>query len=137
MNALAPKKPLDFGRSNITIVYGNNGSGKSGYVRLLKHICGAREAGTLHPNVYNSCVVSQKASIFYEKNGVLKNHNWVGQGTCSDLNSVDIFDTSFGRVFVSSEDEVSYEPPVLSFFSSLISLCEKIASRLGDELDNN
>ncbi|HRV97360.1 MAG TPA: hypothetical protein P5201_02135, partial [Aminobacteriaceae bacterium] len=42
VNALAPKKPLEFGKGNITIVYGNNGSGKSGYVRLLKHVCGAR-----------------------------------------------------------------------------------------------
>ena len=32
VNALAPKKPLEFGKGNITIVYGNNGSGKSGYV---------------------------------------------------------------------------------------------------------
>lgn len=46
VNALAPKKPLEFGKGNITIVYGNNGSGKSGYVRLLKHVCGARETGT-------------------------------------------------------------------------------------------
>lgn len=45
VNALAPKKPLEFGKGNITIVYGNNGSGKSGYVRLLKHVCGARETG--------------------------------------------------------------------------------------------
>ena len=35
VNALAPKKPLEFGKGNITIVYGYNGSGKSGYVRLL------------------------------------------------------------------------------------------------------
>lgn len=28
VNALAPKKPLEFGKGNITIVYGNNGSGK-------------------------------------------------------------------------------------------------------------
>jgi len=40
VNALAPRKPLEFGKGNITIVYGNNGSGKSGYVRLLKHVCG-------------------------------------------------------------------------------------------------
>jgi hypothetical protein len=38
INALAPKKPLEFGKSNITVVYGHNGSGKSGYVRLLKQV---------------------------------------------------------------------------------------------------
>ena len=133
VNALAPKKPLEFGKGNITIVYGNNGSGKSGYVRLLKHVCGAREAGNLHHNVYKPGPVAQKACISFEQDGVPKTHTWSGQGICDELNSVDIFDTSFGKVFVSSEDEVSYEPPVLSFFSSLILACEKVASALDNE----
>jgi energy-coupling factor transporter ATP-binding protein EcfA2 len=137
VNALTPKKPLEFGKGNITIVYGNNGSGKSGYVRLLKHICGARETGTLHRNVYKPGSGVQKACISFEQDGVAKTHTWSGQGICADLNSVDIFDTSFGKVFVSSEDEVSYEPPVLSFFSSLILACEKVASALDVETNRH
>lgn len=133
VNALAPKKPLEFGKGNITTVYGNNGSGKSGYVRLLKQICGARETETLHRNVYEPDSAGQKACVSYEKDGIKKSHKWSGQGVCDELNSVDIFDTSFGKVFVGSEDEVSYEPPVLSFFSSLILVCEKVASALDSE----
>ena len=137
VNALAPKKPLEFGKGNITIVYGNNGSGKSGYVRLLKHVCGARETGTLHRNVYKPGSAVQKACISFEQDGIPKTHTWSGQGICDDLNSVDIFDTSFGKVFVSSEDEVRYEPPVLSFFSSLILICERIASALNAEVNRH
>uniref|UniRef100_UPI004057989B AAA family ATPase n=1 Tax=Candidatus Electrothrix sp. TaxID=2170559 RepID=UPI004057989B len=137
INALAPKKPLAFGKSNVTIIYGNNGSGKSGYVRLLKHACGARETGTLHRNVYKPSSAVQKACISFEQNGIPKNHMWSGQGICDDLNSVDIFDTSFGKFFVSSEDEVSYEPPVLSFFSSLIVACEKVSSALNAETNRH
>lgn len=130
VNALAPKKPLEFGKGNITIVYGNNGSGKSGYVRLLKHVCGARETGTLHRNVYKPGSAVQKACISFEQDGIPKSHMWLGQSVCDDLNNVNIFDTSFGKFFVSSEDEVSYEPPVLSFFSLLILACEKVAAAL-------
>ncbi|MBV6446600.1 hypothetical protein [Nitrosomonas sp.] len=137
VNALSPKKPLEFGKGNITIVYGNNGSGKSGYVRLLKHVCGSRESGTLYRNVYKPVPVVQKACISFEQDGILKNHTWSGQGICDDLKSVDIFDTSFGKVFVSSEDEVSYEPPVLSFFSSLILASEKVASALDAEANRH
>ena len=137
VNALAPKKPLEFGKGNITIVYGSNGSGKSGYVRLLKHVCGARETGTLHRNVYKPGSAVQTACISFEQDGIQKSHTWSGHGICDDLNSVDIFDTSFGKVFVSSEDEVSYEPPVLSFFSSLILGCEKVASALDAESDRH
>ena len=137
VNALAPKKPLEFGKGNITIIYGNNGSGKSGYVRLLKHVCGARETGILHQNVYQPGSSVQKACIAFEQDGIQKSHTWLGQGVCNDLNSVDIFDTSFGKVFVSSEDEMRYEPPVLLFFSSLILTCEKVASALDAEANRH
>ena len=137
VNALAPRQPLEFGKSNITIIYGDNGSGKSGYVRLLKHICGARELGALHHNVYKPDVKAQKACITFEQNGVTETRTWSGKGICDDLNSVDIFDTSFGKIFVNSENEVSYEPPVLSFFSSLILACEKVASVLDAEVNRN
>lgn len=137
VNALAPKKPLVFGKDNITVVYGNNGSGKSGYVRLLKHVCGAREMGTLHRNVYKTGSDVQKACISFEQDHVPKTHTWSGQGVCDDLKSVDIFDSSFGKIFVSNEDEMSYEPPVLSFFSSLILACEKVATALDAEANRH
>ena len=132
VNKLAPRKPLDLGNSNIAVVYGQNGSGKSGYVRLLKHICGARDCirGQLHNNVFSTEKVAQKAKISFLKSSSPTEHEWSGQGICDDLCSVDIFDTSFGRVFMGSEDEVSYEPPVLSFFSRLIDVCERVASKL-------
>ncbi|GAB6091222.1 AAA family ATPase [Spirochaeta dissipatitropha] len=132
VNKLAPRRPLDLGDSNIAVVYGQNGSGKSGYVRLLKHICGARDCirGQLHNNVFSTEEVAQKAKISFLKSSSPAEHEWSGQGICDDLCSVDIFDTSFGRVFMGSEDEVSYEPPVLSFFSRLIDICERVASKL-------
>jgi hypothetical protein len=53
INALSPRKPLIFGDGPITIVYGQNGSGKSGYVRVLKHACGSRKPGKLLSNVFS------------------------------------------------------------------------------------
>jgi len=135
VNKLAPRTPLDFGKSNVAVVYGHNGSGKSGYVRLLKHVCGARDCirGQLHKNVFSPEDTAQKAKVSFLKSSTPAEHEWVGSGVCDDLCSVDIFDTSFGRVFMGSEDEVSYEPPVLSFFSRLIDVCEKVAAKLDAE----
>ena len=135
VNKLAPRNPLDLGKSNIAVIYGQNGSGKSGYVRLLKHICGARDCirGRLYNNVFLIEEVAQKAKVSFVKSGTPVEHEWSGQGVCDDLCSIDIFDASFGRVFMGSEDEVTYEPPVLSFFSRLIEVCEKVASKLDVE----
>jgi hypothetical protein len=38
VNALASEHPLTFQGTGLTIVYGDNASGKSGYARLLKRI---------------------------------------------------------------------------------------------------
>ena len=37
---LSPRNPLKFAERGITVVYGNNGTGKSGYARILKKLCG-------------------------------------------------------------------------------------------------
>lgn len=135
INALAPKIPLQFGKGNLAVVYGQNGAGKSGYVRILKHACGARHPGNLLPNAYSTESVEQKCSIEYEKDAVTISQVWeASSGFLSDLKSVDIFDANCGEVYVTAENEVTYEPPVLSFFSELIVTCEEISSKLDAEI---
>ena len=136
VNKLAPRKPLDFGKSNISVIYGSNGSGKSGYVRLLKHVCGSRDCtrGYLHKNVFSTEDIVQKANVSFLKSTTPVDYEWTGSGVCNDLCPIDIFDTSFGRVFMGSEDEVSYEPPILSFFSGLIDICQRVADKLDSDL---
>lgn len=135
INALAPTKPLEFGNKNISIVYGNNGSGKSGYIRLLKHICGARDIGRLLCNVYRQNSALQQAKILFKEDNTVQTCLWTGHGICDELRSIDIFDTSFGKVFANSDEEASYEPPLLSFFSLLIMVCEKVAAFLDTKAD--
>ncbi len=50
INALAPGERLTFGKSGLTVIYGDNGAGKSGYARVLKQLCRARSPkGELDP----------------------------------------------------------------------------------------
>ncbi|MFC1817465.1 hypothetical protein ACFL0B_00025 [Thermodesulfobacteriota bacterium] len=136
INSLAPRKPLEFGEGNISVVYGLNGSGKSGYVRILKHACGARHPGKLHNNIYSDTSPDQKCQITYEKEGATIPVEWTPAfGIIAELRSVDIFDTLCGRVYATDENEVTYEPPILSFFSELIAICEKVSQRLDDKIE--
>lgn len=56
VNALVENQSLNFLPNGVTIVYGDNGAGKSGYVRILKHACRARTARgrdePIHSNIY-------------------------------------------------------------------------------------
>ena len=137
VNRLSPKKPLNFGTSSMSIVYGQNGSGKSSYVRLLKHICGVRDGmiEKLHQNVFNDEWVEQSAKIVFTIDGNDSEYIWDGKSRCDQLSVVDIFDTSFGSIFLENEDEVSYEPPILAFLSYLIDVCDKVATKLNQEAD--
>jgi hypothetical protein len=54
VNALAPDQTLTFGPSGLTVVYGDNASGKSGYARLLKRVVGARVHDDILMDVFAS-----------------------------------------------------------------------------------
>jgi hypothetical protein len=49
-NRLACGQTLNFAPAGMTIVYGDNGSGKSGYARILKRACRARYSTEILPN---------------------------------------------------------------------------------------
>ena len=139
INALVPKKPLNFGEENLSIVYGLNRSGKSGYVRILKCICGAKSCLPLFSNVYKSSPEPEKkCTIEYKTGNELKKKEWnASEKPIDDLICVDIFDSVCAMSYVTDENEISYEPKVLLFFSSLAKVCEKIFSKIKAEIEKN
>ncbi|MEX5385621.1 DNA repair protein, partial [Cronobacter muytjensii] len=54
VNALVPGQRLSFGRTGMTVVYGDNGSGKSGYARLIKRVVRARHQEDILPNIFST-----------------------------------------------------------------------------------
>jgi hypothetical protein len=52
VNNLAPAQTLTFAPKGITVVYGDNAAGKSGYARILKRACRARHSEAILSNVY-------------------------------------------------------------------------------------
>jgi hypothetical protein len=61
-NDLAANQTLTFESAGITIIYGDNGAGKSGYARILKRACRARHTGKIEPNVYAAQPVQAAAT---------------------------------------------------------------------------
>lgn len=135
INALSPSKPLDFGKDPLCIVYGRNATGKSGYVRLLKHACGARRPGDLLPNIFSTAPQPQSATLsFTEGGGTSRPFHWT-KGPVPELQGVEIYDTACGLVYVNEENEVAFEPWLLRFFTQLTSACTTLSSRIQNSLD--
>lgn len=134
INALCPRKALEFGKAPLCIVYGRNGSGKSGYVRLLKHACGVRRPGDLLGNIFASSTQPQTAELTFTDDGKTTTCQWTGE-PLPELGGVEIYDTTCGLVYINEENEIAYEPPILRLFTQLTSACTTLAERINTEID--
>lgn len=136
ISALGPKRPLYF-KGSLSIVYGQNGSGKSSYVRLLKHISGAKKPGTLMGNVYLQDQQTQECSLTITSNGGTSDLTWTPEiGSLSELSTLQLYDTDCANVYVNEENEVAYEPWILQFFSQLTNACIKVGQSIKQEMDS-
>ncbi len=131
---LGPRRPLGFGTGNLCVIYGNNGSGKSGYTRLLKKACGKPRASELHPNVFLSTPSERKCTIRYEEAGVATVVVWPANSAPIDaMRVVDIFDTDAALSYLTQETGATYTPPSVALFEALAAVCGRIKTRLESE----
>lgn len=133
IDVLHPRKPLDFGSGNLVMVYGRNGSGKSGYARILKKCCGKTNNPLKH-NVYDNPPHEQSCAIKYLVNGTEQMQQWDAQGrSIPELSSVDIFDGAVDKFYLTQENEASYTPSEMHLFTALVDVCERVFAFLNTE----
>jgi energy-coupling factor transporter ATP-binding protein EcfA2 len=130
VNAIAENQRLDFAPAGMTVIYGDNGSGKSGYSRVLKRACRARDQSEpIHSNAYLPAEKTGAAEAEFEIaiNGELKTVQWVnGKIIPEELSTVALFDTRCARAYLDTEDDFSYIPYGLDVFDELAKLCKKL-----------
>ncbi|NQT24088.1 AAA family ATPase [candidate division KSB1 bacterium] len=130
VNALNPKKPLNI-PDGLTVIFGQNSAGKSGYTRLLKHVCGAKNPGQLYPDAFKDRPASQSCKIEYKYDGNEDELNWdITQGINKQLSAIELYDTACGSVYVIYENQLAYEPPLLRLFAELTATSDILSDRL-------
>ena len=133
-NQLAPGQTLEFAESGLTIIYGRNGSGKSGYARLLKRSCRARNRGPeIEPDVFATSAPSgASAQIDYRVGDQRESIRWIDSANAMvpDLSAVSVFDADCGTIHVEGRNEVAYIPFGLDVPERLASVVRTIRSRL-------
>jgi hypothetical protein len=77
VNRLLDEQKLTFAPQGLTVVYGDNASGKSGYARIIKAVVGARHREAIHPDVFSDpSSVAQSALIAFDRGGVEQTATW-------------------------------------------------------------
>lgn len=125
IGALEPREPLSFG-DGLTIVYGQNGCGKSSYVRILKALANPQHADAVFGNVYRKSKENPEATATFTIDGVHQNVVW--NKASKKKYPVQIYDTLEADRFVNRENEVVYEPKILATITQMAAIYEHLAN---------
>jgi len=125
VNAIPDGSSLPFAHKGLTVIYGENASGKSGYARVLKKACNARDTKEkLLPNVYRkkSAGPAQACIKFSIKDGPDDEVIWKdGQKVEPNiLSNICVFDSKCARVIVDENNETTYLPYGATVFEERI-----------------
>jgi len=138
VNALAPDQLLTLHRVGLTVIYGDNGSGKSGYARILKKACRARMPGRadeIIPDIYELAPGTPSATIEYAISGQNRTCAWqLGQAADTALSAVSVFDSRTANIHVDETNDVAYTPFPLKLLGALAQLCKSVKDKLAAEV---
>lgn len=136
-NNLAPNAKLDFETSGITIIAGKNGSGKSGYTRILKQVAASRGSEEVRPNAYQP-VVPPKATVLFQvgSDSKISELEWTQDSpeTETPLQRVRVFDTRSANMHLSKSSEVAYIPPTLQILGEYTKHLNQISEIISDSI---
>lgn len=134
--ALHAQGHLQFPNNGLTVVYGNNGSGKSSYSRILKKLCWSRNSNIeLKKNVFTPSTSQQKVDFVIEVNGINTPYQWLENSSSHPaLSSIFVYDNDCGDVYINNENPTQYKPIGIDVLERLIPVLNDISHRLSSEL---
>ena len=141
INALSKSSELEFAPNGLTIIYGDNGSGKSSYVSILKHSCKTRgQKPRINDNLFDpTCSGNDKrADIEYTYDGInFTTVNLINETVSENtLKKIDVFDTYSANHYIEGEDEIAFIPQGLSIVEKLAEAVKNVEVQLSLELSS-
>lgn len=133
VNALMPGQLLRFGDSGMTVIYGDNGAGKSGYARILRRACRARSHGNaILPNVFGTpSSGAAEAKIDYAHGATTATLDWNDAASApATLSSVSFFDSECASIHVGKANDLAYTPFGLDLLPKLVEVCQAVRTAL-------
>ena len=138
VNRLMQSAALTFAVKGLTVIYGRNGSGKSGFVRIFRTACRTRSDNPAKlkvlADVYGSSAGPQEAEIVIETTAGEVIVPWKAGGPASEaLLQVAVFDSSAAELYVDGGNQIQFLPFGLALPHKLNALCITLKSKLEAE----
>lgn len=126
-----------FAESGVTVVYGDNGAGKSGYSRILKLACQARDKDErILSNVFVKAPAGAPTAILkIKQDDKPKDVVWT-QGVPADpvLTNITVFDGRCARVITDDRNQINYLPYGCDVFQKLAEIVQRVKADLETEI---
>lgn len=133
VNALAPDQEIEFD-SGLTILFGENGSGKTGYARIIKRMAGVR---TAQPILSNTNVTGRQpepsAKVAYRLGSVEDVLQWQNEMGVAPFTRVSVFDATVSQLHVDDELGYVFTPAELSFYARVSEGARAVQTRVSEE----
>ncbi|MBI3846685.1 MAG: AAA family ATPase [Planctomycetes bacterium] len=133
VNALPEDSELAFG-PGLTVVYGRNGTGKSGYFRLLSVSCFSRSPSRIVlPNVYSPKVPQPAPTadiVVADGAGPERAIAFSQTPIDTELRRIAVFDAAIAHVHVVGENAFSFQPMGFDVFSEMVRIHELFIKRI-------
>lgn len=136
INRLAAGQELTFGQVGLTVVYGHNGSGKSGYARVIKSMVRTRANATILPDVFVAAPGVMTATLAYTVDGSAERAQLAELSPVA-LGRVAFYDETCGDAYLTTEYEVTYRPSTLTLLDDLYLVSTRVRDHLANMLDAN
>jgi energy-coupling factor transporter ATP-binding protein EcfA2 len=133
LNRLSPDSVIEFS-PNLTVIYGENGTGKSGFSRILKDIGYSYELETkLIPNIYSEDSQDISAEIDYECDGISNIFTWKPGIKKEELKDISVYNSSCVAISLLKNRNLIVTPLGFSYFDRVSYELGKLSSLLTNE----
>lgn len=137
VNALAKGQSIPI-NSNLTIIYGGNGTGKSGYVRLLNNAFSSRGDKQILPNIFSNAPIGEPACKFtFQSTSAPYDLDYPSQKSNKEFSQYSVFDTHSIRALLEQDNKLDFTPIGFEFFEKILQLYEAVKPKLFAEINAN
>jgi energy-coupling factor transporter ATP-binding protein EcfA2 len=135
IDRLAGGQKLRMAAVGITLVYGENGSGKSGYTRIAKRLCRSLTADQLRGNVFEATGGPMRVQVrFKVGDDAVTDIEWDPAAPApSQLRQISVFDSHNARLYVDGENRIAYLPREIAILEHHGELCQRMAKKFSEE----
>lgn len=133
VNAIVPGSVIE-PHEGLTILYGENGTGKTGYARVFKSLAASRTADSILGDVDSEEPESVSATVEYRVGADAGKLEWKGESGRAPFTRMSIFDTRAVNIHVDDDIEYVYTPAVLSLFEYIIAGLRGVQERIDKKI---